>query len=1644
MEKVSLCLAIFLFVATLSGLVSAQLSCSVTSGSCSESVVMKINGTTNAHASVPSDNTYLYKVCCTDPSLYLWSQCGLPGGAVVLKLSATVNAHVQTPNYNDYTNPVCLAASVDADRTQPVDVYCSYRDGDCLSDEQCLLSISADTNAHQGDCNAYTKKVCCKTGTPPQNDPPVLSDLQAVPFYVNQNTQVTVSGTASDPQGDKVIMYCGSSMHTSDLCTSVETFTNPTCSFYAQWTDNNNHNIWCYLRETLTPDHLESDNVSTYVHADNTPPVADITARSTNYNNQYYGQSQPITFTTTATDAGGSGVLSTSVYAGKTSNPSDLLHRLTCYAPPPTCSWTSPANLFDGDEDDRIVFQGTSRDNALNSDLSPYGYIDLCNLTSVTASDNCGTSGCVAGNIIAVTANYRGQCGLVGTPFNFVQLDASALDGSCSIQRDCGGNPNCISNGINNAGNLCTPNYPNPTTCVFTWTIPSVPLSCEGKTLDYDFSALYDQSGPPTGQWFDRHQVPGTLKFFGDAPPVVNVVHSPENPTQYENVDVTATASDDIDLQEVVVSVYTNADVLFDRKTCAFSGAADLNGQCILTRAYPVGSYKYNATALDSGGRETKSSTNVFTVTAGVDTFPPSITITYAPAEIGGLTAITITAVATDPSGINYVKVSAYENDGTLISANTCASSPCSVNVPAHPGGSVIRYNATAADILNNIGYDPTAPGYYIYQVCSLDVATVSPGNCAESGCIAGNLVDVHAEYSGKCPVPQAYIQVDAESIDGTCKLQAVDGDMTGINAVCTTTGESTVCDNTWTVPAVASDCYGKNVLATFASVNKGSFPPAGEWFDSIGATGSLLFDSPPFVNVQHDPPAPMDTDEVEFNASGSDNYDITRIEIFVDNFAVPKATCEPASHPEAFLNCSYRGGPYPLGTTRNYTAKITDSGGYVYQSAVKQFTVFAGPDVLGPVVSVSHAPSIVGISTLINYTATATDAQSGVKNISLFVESVEQCFNSSSSCYYTEGPFPAGATRHYRAESYDNSGNLGLSENKQLTVCSYDSVSLQAQCGPDNLCRQGENIQVTAAYHGACPDPAHLQTDASDITGTCTIQAEGGNMQGIDVSCIGGACTEQWTIPQIPLVCQGRTVVATASSLRQFAGSEVFDIEQPSGSFTFYIDATGLSFVINMTVSDTTPNYGDIIDVNISCYVYKEATGERSDCDNEVLQFRNITIDDEINYMTATGWDQDDNFNGSVWRIPVNTQLFNSGVNNPTEINVTLRFGNLNNYLENSSAAYYTVNFPPTINDVKHAPDAVVGSVVTFNATIIDPEIPAPDTIDKAYACKNRYCTDTYCEMDWNTSSAASFNCTSQPLVEGDNFYWVYANDTLGVRNTTKKFNLLPLTEYVNITVKFPDSGITVPLTPEGLPNITRGMVIDTLITAEIRNTTNEQYIGPCDYTNCYADADEIRAGWDFFQDAWNVTLPSRQYSCNSENNITVLVMRISDELDGEKKVPVYIDCTPRVIIEPLEARLVLGQSGFIVFNATVYNPYNTDREFNVTFDGGMNSFVNNWLVFDCLGNADCGLGENAKSAVLSIDSMSSETVGVKLISPGRAGSYPIRFIARNLDDNRNYEAKGVLQIFSESLPEFGLWQMLVALVVALALVPFVTRKRS
>ena len=150
--------AVFLITSCASSYVYSAntLSCSVTTAAgCTGTIMLRMASSTNAHAEVATGTSLGYAnnvVCCS----------GVPGlsnvcsqvKTTILQLSSSTNAHVQQNDQSGYTTNACMSVASGGY------VLVGYRNSNCVGYDTTMASISSADNAHIGDGNAYTLKVC--------------------------------------------------------------------------------------------------------------------------------------------------------------------------------------------------------------------------------------------------------------------------------------------------------------------------------------------------------------------------------------------------------------------------------------------------------------------------------------------------------------------------------------------------------------------------------------------------------------------------------------------------------------------------------------------------------------------------------------------------------------------------------------------------------------------------------------------------------------------------------------------------------------------------------------------------------------------------------------------------------------------------------------------------------------------------------------------------------------------------------------------------------------------------------------------------------------------------------------------------------------------------------------------------------------------------------------------------------------------------------------------------------------------------------------------------------------------------------------------------------------------------------------------
>ncbi len=142
----------------------AALSCSViTQAACgSGTVLLRMSGSTNAHAELPSQVNANYDtnvVCCTSTSS-IGNVCS-GNFKSIARISGVTNGTTQQSSVNTYGTNVCLS-----DVTSGDTVTTGYQNTNCTGYDTTMFSLSSASNAHVGNGSAYTIKACATIFTP--------------------------------------------------------------------------------------------------------------------------------------------------------------------------------------------------------------------------------------------------------------------------------------------------------------------------------------------------------------------------------------------------------------------------------------------------------------------------------------------------------------------------------------------------------------------------------------------------------------------------------------------------------------------------------------------------------------------------------------------------------------------------------------------------------------------------------------------------------------------------------------------------------------------------------------------------------------------------------------------------------------------------------------------------------------------------------------------------------------------------------------------------------------------------------------------------------------------------------------------------------------------------------------------------------------------------------------------------------------------------------------------------------------------------------------------------------------------------------------------------------------------------------------
>ncbi len=253
------------------------------------------------------------------------------------------------------------------------------------------------------------------------------------------------------------------------------------------------------------------------------------------------------------------------------------------------------------------------------------------------------------------------------------------------------------------------------------------------------------------------------------------------------------------------------------------------------------------------------------------------------------------------------------------------------------------------------------------------------------------------------------------------------------------------------------------------------------------------------------------------------------------------------------------------------------------------------------------------------------------------------------------------------------------------------------------------------------------------------------------------------------------------------------------------------------------------------------------------------------------------------------------------------------------------------------------------------------------------------------------------------------------------------------------------IPLTDTGAPNFTKMMPVKFLTTIKTLGFPPR----PCKNQDCTVNY-ELNSGsnspaWNKLSEEWEGEISSNDLECDRYYTLKIKATRGTGEKSSNHQF--YINCNPKLVVEPAEKRVSLGgiTSDTEAFTVTMYDfrPRKYSLKMEDT-DGNAHDILSpdaQWLEFGCDGctgkpkeisgiktwsdddhDGVPDIGERMKERAPSYKVMLRSGVAAT-----RAGMYTITITATKEDTGETREAQAAVIVTAEGLNEFALWQLAV-----------------
>ena len=501
--------------------------------------------------------------------------------------------------------------------------------------------------------------------------------------------------------------------------------------------------------------------------------------------------------------------------------------------------------------------------------------------------------------------------------------------------------------------------------------------------------------------------------------PTVSISHSPDNPVVNQEVTYTATANDDVEVAQITINVDSGGTPI---ATCKSS-------PCEFKKTYTEpGRHWYYAKAKDTTGNAARDPPGDATKTVGVakvtDVTAPTVSVSVSPENSTEADTVTFTATASDDVALKEVNI--YIDN---FRKKYCTSSPCTYSAKLKPG--TRTYYAEAKDPSGNVGKDP-GDGSYNLKVKDITPPQITSVTSDKPVYGKSSTVRITAKGTDNVGITKFEIYVD-DVLKRTCEPPSYG------KCVFSSTGNNGYSEGTYNFYAKAYDADGNSALSETSQF-------------TVDTTG-------PEVSVSVTNPAEYGK-TITLTATATDNVGIKDIKIYLDDGIDPVATCTESP-------CTYDTS-YNEEGAHDYRAVAIDVA--EFSNVGRDQSTFDVVDITEPSVSVSHSPDPVYPGQDVTFTSTASDGETGLDSIEIYLDTalVKTC--TSSPCEYTTS-FASIGTHTYYALAMDKAAagaNIGRAPSLaptgpnefEVTDSTPPTVSVTSSL---SVVKAGNNITLTA-----------------------------------------------------------------------------------------------------------------------------------------------------------------------------------------------------------------------------------------------------------------------------------------------------------------------------------------------------------------------------------------------------------------------------------------------------------------------------------------------------------------------------------------------------------------------------------------------------